>query len=262
MRKLHFHYEMRLRFSDEVVKHSFSLRCLPKDTEYQRIRELSLEINPITSITKTRDAFGNDLCFGYIEEAHSYFNFRVSGLALTNSENIDTGPLNPMFKFPTPQTTLARGTEPYMAATLGLRDPVQKTLAMCDRLYQRFSYSPNTTYTTTTAQQALDQGRGVCQDYAHIIIALCRRLDIPARYVAGFMIGEGATHAWLDIYARGHWIGIDPTHNCMVDDRYIKISEGRDAGDCLIDKGVFFGSPLRQEQKVLVKVKELELGAL
>ncbi len=259
MRKLRFRYEMKLRLSDDVVRHSFSLRCLPKNTGYQRIEELFLEIDPDTAVTKTCDAFGNDVCFGYIEEPHRRFGFKVTGEAITDSENVDMGPLNPLYKFSTPQTTLLKGTEPYLAAALGLHDPVQKALAMCERLYRRFAYIPNTTYTTTTAQQALDQGRGVCQDYAHIMIALCRQSDIPARYVAGFMIGEGATHAWLDIYAKGQWIGIDPTHNRMVDDRYIKISEGRDAGDCIIDKGVFFGTPLEQEQQVALKVAELPL---
>ena len=95
----------------------------------------------------------------------------------------------------------------------------------------------------------------MCQDYTHIMLGLCRHLGIPARYVAGFMIGEGATHAWLEVYARGHWIGIDPTNNRVVDDMYIKMSEGRDASDCIIDKGVFFGN-VQQKQSVFVKVTQ------
>ena len=258
MRKLKFHYEMQLQFGSDVFKHSFALRCLPKNTEYQRIEQLSCEINPMTSITKTADAFGNNLCFGYIEEPHSYFSFRVSGIAVTNSENIDMGRLNPLFKYPTPQTTLEHGIRPYLALAEGLHDPVQQALRMSTLLYTKFTYHPGTTTVATTAQQALDQGCGVCQDYAHIMIALCRRLGIPTRYVAGFMTGEGVTHAWMEIYARGHWVGIDPTHNRIVDDHYIKLSEGRDAIDCLVDKGIFFGSA-KQKQTVLVKVTEAEL---
>ena len=95
----------------------------------------------------------------------------------------------------------------------------------------------------------------MCQDYTHIMLGLCRQLGIPARYVAGFMIGEGATHAWLEVYARGHWIGIDPTNNRIVDDMYIKMSEGRDASDCIVDKGLFFGN-VQQKQSVFVKVTQ------
>lgn len=83
-------------------------------------------------------------------------------------------------------------------------------------------------------------------------------LKIPARYIAGFMFGEGATHAWVEFYARGHWIGIDPTNDCMVDDKYIKLNEGRDASDVIIDKGVFFGN-VQQIQTVNVSVREIPL---
>lgn len=126
---------------------------------------------------------------------------------------------------------------------------------MSSKLYRSFTYKPNTTTTQTTAQQALNQGTGVCQDYTHIMLALCRLCHIPARYVAGFMTGEGATHAWLEIFAGGQWLGIDPTNNRIVDDQYIKLSEGRDASDCIIDKGVFFGN-VSQSQSVLVRVTQ------
>lgn len=255
MRKLKFHYEMQLDFSGDVYRHSFALRCLPKETCTQRIVKLSCSITPLTSITKSWDAFGNPMCFGYIAEPHDYFSFCVAGTAITNSENIDNGELNHLFYYPTPQTTLTHGMEYYLELAQQQRDPVQKTLCMSDALYHNFIYKPNTTTTQTTAQQALDQGTGVCQDYTHIMLALCRRCQIPARYVAGFMIGEGATHAWLEVYARGHWIGVDPTNNRVVDDMYIKMSEGRDASDCIVDKGVFFGD-VKQKQRVFVKVTQ------
>lgn len=255
MRKLKFHYEMQLDFTGDVTRHSFALRCLPKDTCTQTIKKLSCAITPLTSITKSWDAFGNPMCFGFIAEPHDYFSFSVSGVAITNSESIDFGELNHIFYYPTPQTTLTHGTEPYLALAEQQRDPVQKALRMSDELYHRFIYKPKSTNTRTTAQQALDQGTGVCQDYTHIMLGLCRHLGIPARYVAGFMIGEGATHAWLEVYARGHWIGIDPTNNRVVDDMYIKMSEGRDAGDCIVDKGVFFGN-VQQKQSVSVKVTQ------
>ena len=66
-------------------------------------------------------------------------------------------------------------------------------------------------------------GKGVCQDYSHILIALCRKYKIPARYVVGMIIGEGATHAWVEVYYDGCWYGLDPTHNKEVDDYFIKI---------------------------------------
>lgn len=256
MRKLKFHYEMQLAFSSDVVRHSFSLRCLPKDTCTQKISSVSCEISPMASFSRATDAYGNNVCLGFIEEKHRFFSFRVSGVAVTNSENIDKSPLRQIFYYPTPQTTLTRGYQEYLEIAARKHDPLQKALAMNDALYERFVYQSKTTTTKTTAQQALDQGKGVCQDYAHIMLALCRRCHIPARYVAGFMIGEGATHAWVEIYANGQWFGLDPTNNRIADDQYIKLSEGRDASDCIVDRGVFFGD-VRQTQTVLVRVMEV-----
>ena len=249
---------MHLDFNGEVKGHSFVLRCLPKQNACQHITKLSCQINPVASITKATDCFGNLLCYGYIDEPHSDFSFRVTGTAVTNSENVDMSPLNPLYNYLTPQTLLTSGAEAYLDLAVKMRDPIQKALVMSGELYRNFEYKSGTTTTTTTAQQALDQGHGVCQDYSHILIGLCRMSKIPARYIAGFMYGEGATHAWVEIYARGHWIGIDPTNNRVVDDKYIKLSEGRDASDCIIDKGVFFGTA-KQVQTVSVRVSEEKL---
>lgn len=258
MRKLEFLYEMKLEFDGDVTWHSFTLRCLPKMTCFQHIIKLSVEISPYTSITKVLDAFGNQMCSGYIEEPHSFFSFKISGTALTNSENINVSSVNPIFYYATPQTTLTSGHEKFLEAAKTKHDPIQKVMAMSGLLYRNFTYKSFTTNTKTTAQQALNQGCGVCQDYSHILIALCRKLNIPARYIAGFMFGEGATHAWVEFYARGHWIGIDPTNDCLVDDKYIKLSEGRDASDCIVDKGLFYGN-VQQKQTVNVSVKEIPL---
>lgn len=256
MKKLHFKYDMQLDFQGgEVEGHSFVLRCLPKQNACQHITRLSFQVDPVPSLTKATDCFGNILCYGHIEEPHSDFSFSVSGIAITNSENIDMSPLHPLYRYSTPQTTLTSGMEPYLELATHMRDPIQKALAMSAELYRNFVYKSGTTNTSTTAQQALNQGYGVCQDYSHILIAMCRMIGIPARYAAGFMYGEGATHAWVEIYARGHWIGIDPTNNRVVDDKYVKLSEGRDAGDCIIDKGVFFGA-VNQIQTVNVRVSE------
>ena len=110
-------------------------------------------------------------------------------------------------------------------------------------------------YTCNQLLQALEGGGGVCQDYAHIFLALCRLMGIPARYVAGMMVGEGATHAWTEVWILGAWIGFDPTNNRLAGDHYIKLSHGRDFGDCTIDKGCFKGFAA-QKQNIYVKVEE------
>ena len=136
---------------------------------------------------------------------------------------------------------------------------MDRAVCAMHELYTRFQYIPGVTDIGTTAEQALELGKGVCQDYAHIMIAVMRQMGIPARYVNGLMIGEGATHAWVEIYTDGGWYGLDPTNNLHIDDYYIKLAHGRDYADCVVDKGIFLGNA-SQEQKIYVNVEEISDG--
>ena len=151
------------------------------------------------------------------------------------------------------------------AQIAGAFDVLEERLAMAgltlgdvvkmDCLFRDFSYVPGKTDIHTTAAQAWAGRQGVCQDYAHIFVTLCRLAGYPARYVAGMMVGEGATHAWAEVYIDGVWMGFDPTHNRLTDDTYIKLSHGRDFGDCTIDRGCFKGFA-SQRQNIYVKVED------
>lgn len=93
--------------------------------------------------------------------------------------------------------------------------------------------------------------RGVCQDEAHIMLALLRMKGIPCRYVMGYMLGEGSTHAWVEVLREEKWIGMDPTNRRMVNDEYITVSAGRDANDCPVNRGIFSGMAKQQSQSGL-----------
>ena len=126
-----------------------------------------------------------------------------------------------------------------------------------NELSLNFAYLPKTTDVNTTAEEAFVQGYGVCQDYAHIYISFLHMAGIPARYVTGFIVGEGESHAWVEVLCNDKWYGFDPTHNRRVNDEYIKIGIGRDAKDCMINRGIMHGGGLHT-QKVTVQVKEEE----
>src|SRR6202044_891456 len=100
----------------------------------------------------------------------------------------------------------------------------------------------------TTASEALAHGRGVCQDYAHIMLAACRLLGLPARYVSGHLRGEGGSHAWVEVLhphplRQGFWFaeGWDPTHDRRVDADYLVVAVGRDYGDVAPLTGYYEG---------------------
>ena len=118
------------------------------------------------------------------------------------------------------------------------------------------TYQTGVTNVRTTAGEAAQNKTGVCQDYAHIFLALCRMMKIPARYVSGLPVGEGASHAWVEIWFDGKWHGYDPTRNCHVDETYLRFCTGRDFHDCPIEAGVFWGNCI-QNQKVYTKVEIL-----
>jgi transglutaminase-like putative cysteine protease len=139
--------------------------------------------------------------------------------------------------------------------------------SLCERVHTSIAYQWGITGVHTTASEALAGGRGVCQDYAHIMLAVCRLAGVPARYVSGHLTGEGGSHAWVEVYAPDHsvwddrsvfsgpagrsglssregpcsWQGWDPTHNRRTNGDYLVIAIGRDYADAAPLWGTFEG---------------------
>jgi transglutaminase-like putative cysteine protease len=119
-------------------------------------------------------------------------------------------------------------------ATDGITDTWQAVQALMRFVRSHLDYKPASTHVHTPLREALAQRRGVCQDFAHLTLGLCRALKIPARYVSGYLAVEKAraTHAWVEVWIPTvGWLALDPTHNQQIDHTYIKIGAGRDYGD-------------------------------
>lgn len=99
----------------------------------------------------------------------------------------------------------------------------------------------------TKGEEAFLQGKGVCQDYAYIFIALMHFAGIPARYTTGMIVGEGVSHAWVEALWNGKWYGLDSTNDVLVTEEHIKIGVGRDAKDCMINRGIMHGGGLHTQ---------------
>ncbi len=261
MKKLSFQYETQLSFSKKITKHFFVLRFMPLSTSAQKICSVEYSVNPQEHIDINTDCFGNTTVIGRMLAPHDDFRFVINGIAFTDVSAVGVEPLHPVYKYSSPYTQagdniVAYYQEKLAEALLPDMTNVEKAGLIMETVFDDFSYQPGVTSVKTTASEALEIGQGVCQDYAHICIALLRHAGIPARYVAGLMLGEGATHAWVEVYEKDRWIGIDPTHNRMVDDDYIKISHGRDYGDCMVERGTFVGIA-EQLQEVHASVEAL-----
>ncbi len=85
---------------------------------------------------------------------------------------------------------------------------------------------------------------------SHIMLALLRLDKIPCRYIAGLAVCDGETHSWIEVWDGDKWLGIDPANNCPVNEDYLILSQGRDFGDCSIDRGVMFGAYTKQLQLI------------
>ncbi len=121
---------------------------------------------------------------------------------------------------------------------------------LTEYVYKNFEYIKGITSIETTLDEIWKLKAGVCQDFAHILLAMLRILGIPARYVSGYVCpkdaglrGEGATHAWVEAYIPFYgWIGLDPTNNCVVNDLHVRLAIGRNFSDCSPVRGTYKGT--------------------
>ena len=169
------------------------------------------------------------------------------------------------FMLPTELTTVT----PQIAATVtgDLRSvpPDGAAEAISSRVRERVSYMPGATGVRTDAQEAWDKGQGVCQDMAHVTVALMRAAGLPARYVSGYLHPDtrarpgstavGQSHAWVEYWA-GSWVALDPTSGAPVGERHVVVARGRDYADVLPLKGIYHGPP-ESAMDVTVEVTRL-----
>jgi transglutaminase-like putative cysteine protease len=147
----------------------------------------------------------------------------------------------------------------------GADDLVAWYLYAGSTIKRTFAYNKNATNVQTEIDESIRARAGVCQDYAHILVALCRLNGVPARYVSGYIysgqegsvLGADASHAWCEAYLGPHgWVGYDPTNDTLIDDRFARIGVGRDYRDVSPVRGVYKGAS-RSSMSVNVAMEAL-----
>ncbi|MGB4840843.1 MAG: transglutaminase family protein [Saprospiraceae bacterium] len=146
-------------------------------------------------------------------------------------------------------------------------NPYENAKKFSEYIYCNFSYSQGVTSVETEVDEIWTLKAGVCQDFAHFLLVMLRMIQIPARYVSGYICpenddfrGAGATHAWVEAYIPGFdWVGLDPTNNCHASDRHIRLAIGRYFKDCTPFKGIYKGKlDHRLEVSVIVDNADIE----
>jgi transglutaminase-like putative cysteine protease len=156
------------------------------------------------------------------------------------------------FLMPTPLTTVTPDVAAAVVDAVRDADPAQTATEIASRVRSQVSYMAGATGVRTNAQEAWDQGQGVCQDMAHLTVALLREAGLPARYVSGYLHADpsaepgqtavGESHAWVEYWA-GSWLPCDPTSGAPVAERHVVVARGRDYLDIPPLKGIYHGAP-------------------
>ena len=248
MQKLKFLFLTKLDFSSMIGEHHFILRCVPQVLPEQQVVDLDMKVmlQACTGVFST-DSFGNQLYAGSLLAPHRVFHYRVNGEIVRDDGERRQEAAASCLRYPTKLTSPSEEMRLYadelwqqeLSCLSG--DSYGIASRLSEIIHREFAYVPGSTNVYTTAAEAFRQRSGVCQDYVHVFLALARLYGIPCRYVSGLPFGEGATHAWVEIWQNGLWYGLDPTRGCLADEGYIKLNVGRDFNDCPIERGVFRG---------------------
>ena len=264
--RLEIHHRTTYHYAGEVESSYNEARLTPMTSGRQTVLSSSLEVTPRAIPFRYIDAFGTLVHSLDLHQPHDHLS--IVGHSVT-----ETSPPAPIFNrlgwkelhaarvadhfydflAPTPLVDLDDAMATAADDARDLDDPTDAAAAIFGFVGNHLTYVTGATEVHTTATDAFGAGRGVCQDFVHVSLALLRRMGIPARYVSGYvhnrpdaMLGEsvrGESHAWVDLWT-GDWWGFDPTGDVSVGERHVVIATGRDYKDVAPLKGVYAGAAL------------------
>src|SRR5271167_4632171 len=257
------------RYEPAVRESVMEVRLQPRSDGEQRCLSFTLDVDPPANIMQYRDFTGNTV--HHFDIAGSHTLVKVSAQSAVEVQSVpvprpaDSGDWadldaliagNDHWEMLLP-SHFAHSSSPLeqLAQELGCErrgNPLEMLTELNAAIYQLFAYVPNSTKVDSPIGEALRTRQGVCQDFAHIMITLVRRLNVPCRYVSGYMFHrdeaekdrslEGASHAWVEaLVPRLGWVAFDPTNNLVGGDRHIRVAIGRDYADVPPTRGVYKG---------------------
>jgi len=275
-----YHYASPVTYAHHV------LRLTPIDRDGQRVHAAALEVTPVpVERHEGEDFFGNRMTRIVLDQPHDTLTVRVAArIAVEKPDEApantpawktirdsafgctDLAPMSPAhYLFPSRQVSLEPEIRDYVGESFPAQRPVYDgALELINRIKADFVYEPGTTTVLTTPAAAFAQRRGVCQDFAHVMISGLRGLGLPAAYVSGYLRtipppgrerleGVDAMHAWVLLWcgAGAGWCGFDPTNAIPAGNDHVVLAIGRDYADVAPIDGVIFASG---EQRLEVSV--------
>jgi transglutaminase-like putative cysteine protease len=273
------------RYDPAVRESVMEVRMQPRNEAQQRCLKFQLEVEPSANVMQYRDFMGNAVHHFDIAQGHN--QIQLKAISLVEVQPVappasaaagDWADLDALlaaddyWEMLLPSHFAQSGEDlETLAGQLQCRrrgNPLDLVTELNQAIYQSFAYVPNSTRVDSPIDEALRTRQGVCQDFAHIMIALLRPLKIPSRYVSGYLFHgeenqdrsvEGASHAWVEVLLPNlGWTAFDPTNNLVAGDRHVRVAVGRDYADVPPTRGVYKGQT-ESELSVAVTVSPADL---
>jgi transglutaminase-like putative cysteine protease len=280
--KLQVRHTTRFLYPSPIVETHMELRLRPPDGPTQRVRAFELTVRPQVRVRSYLDGLGNHAHYFNCMSAHREVLVSsilavetAAGTAIPDTHAAEPAPPevpvpHDFLRFRAPVVDVPAVRE--LAACHTTRDAASaaETLEAMDGLTllvaREFEYRPRTTTVNTAVDDVIRLRGGVCQDFAHLLIALARAAGIPARYVSGYIYagaGEetvGASHAWVEAFVPGRgWVGYDATHPVRAVENHVRVAVGRDYRDAAPTRGVYVGAAAgRMEVRVETRPLSIE----
>lgn len=288
-------HETVYQYSSQVSSSRQIAHLTPRETAWQQLISHRLTVEP-AAIERSEgvDYFGNRYVSFLVEEPHMDLIVRGESEVVVASQGIDAGTRSPaweasvvergawepgldmdveQYRVPSPTVPLLPKARAYAAPSFAPGRPwLEALLELTCRIKREFIYDPKATTVDTGVFKVLDQKRGVCQDYAHLMLSSLRSLGIAARYVSGYVLnrpradgtrltGADASHAWVAAHCPGlGWVAFDPTNGKLADQEFVTLGWGREFLDVTPLRGVVMGSA-SQQLSVAVSVTPLPAPA-
>jgi transglutaminase-like putative cysteine protease len=256
MEEFYLEYFIENKYESPVRKANFQLLVLP-DPSGQELVDLKIQCSVNQEPSVTHNVFGFETLSYYLGMPFTEFWFRLTARILKAELNpFRVSPLSPSEEFsfihsleflidhylflqPTSLTRMPADAGRIFPVYTGDRLLFNYLSELNTFVFRFLEYVPESTDVNTSMEEVLQIRKGVCQDYAHLLISVCRLNKIPARYVSGYLdqgagfIGTGQLHAWVEaLLPEIGWVGFDSTNNLLADHHYIKIAHGTDFNDC------------------------------
>jgi transglutaminase-like putative cysteine protease len=269
--KLEIVHATRYRYSGPIAETVMELRLRPMDGNGQRCLEFELEVSSGIRPHAYQDGYGNNVHYFNLVRPHSSLSVTSRSVVETGgAPDADPGEelVHDFLRFRSPVKDVPGIRE--LASRHPIADPslgsaIEQALDdLTMTISREFTYDRAVTTVYSAVDEVLALRAGVCQDFAHLFIAVARTMGVPARYVSGYIHAAGAattaSHAWAEAWVPGHgWVGYDATHPVRAADHHVRLAVGRDYSDAAPTRGIYIGSA-SGAMEVTVRTRELSAG--